>query len=564
MSILQFLTFPQKYIRKYCLLFSVVSLFLCYTFPILSIPIASFNHELLAATALLFLGLALSIQISTWQIGWLPLLLLALSVVPVVQWQFGTIFFFGDAFLVFCCLSASAFAWACGSNVASSGLRKDLFLKVAFLFFFLSFVNVFFAVNQYFNLALIKDFLVAAGARPFGNLGQPNNFASVLIVSFLCCWYLFEKLIFSRKIYYLLILYICVGLVLAQSRTTLLVMLCVMLFYVLFHKKIAFRMRAYDFIWVCVCYIFCIVVLPLIKLELSPGGAGDGLRELTGHYSSRLSIWYESILAIVNGPLRGYGWNQIGVAQALVQSDLESVVHFRHAHNLFLDLLLYNGPVIGTVLIVAIAAFAWRSFIHCRTIEGWVALAIIGAVFTHSMVEFPLHYAYFLLPIAFLVGLLDAPPSTGNSHFLLPFSYPSWFNIPIVFMGVILLVVIWRDYAIVHKEHFKLGIELTGVFGRDLRNEKTGGIMLLTQRREYLNFGRAKAIEGMSNEDIEWMKKVSHRFASPYHLSKYAKACHLNNRHDEAERVLGVVKRLFGEDMYHIANREVYGELMTN
>jgi hypothetical protein len=229
-----------------------------------------------------------------------------------------------------------------------------------------------------------------------------------------------------------------------------------------------------------------------------------------------------------------------------------------HSHNLILDVFLYSGPIIGFVFVLVVFFAVRRALTFCKTIESWIILAMIGAIFVHAMLEYPLHYAYFMFPVALLIGLLGFDDGQRRTIFGCSMSYPSIFNIPFVICAVIFLVAMFNDYKIVQKEHSRLGIELLGVFERELESEKTHEIVLLTQRREYIDFGRAKAIEEMSNEKIEWMKKVSHRFASPYYLSKYAKACQLNGRYDEAARVLKVIKRLFGEEMHLSSKLFIY------
>jgi len=540
---------------RYTLLFASLFFVLSYIFPVFYQYSPSFFHELLAFLVVVFIFLALSVLRPFWFCGRLTICVLFVSVIPLLHLTLGVSYFVGDAILVSLYFFASACAVACGNNILLNGLREKALLMFAVLFVLIGLINVFFAINQYFNVALIDGFLLNTSGRPFGNIGQSNNFSGVLIISFLCGWYLFEKAVVSRKLYYVWVFYISIGLVLAQSRTTVMVCLCLIVFYRLFYRKIIFRSTFYDLVWVTFCYANLYVLLPLVKQVL--GGGGGSLRELVIYDSGRLSIWYESIQAIINGPLLGYGWNQIGVAQVLVESNLSSAIHFRHAHNVLLDLLLYNGPVLGTILITALIVFAWRAFTYCRTLEGWVVLAIIGAVLTHAMVEFPLHYAYFILPVAFLMGLVDSP-AVENGTSVFRFSYPSWLNFPVMVVGGVLLAIIWREATIINKEHFKLGIELTGVFKRQLASEKTNDIVLLTHRREYLNFGRATPVEGMSGEDIEWMKKVSHRFPSPYYLSKYAKACQLNGQYDEAGRMLKVIKRLFDEEMYVSSKRFIY------
>ncbi|EGG93381.1 hypothetical protein IMCC1989_1272 [gamma proteobacterium IMCC1989] len=556
----------KRTLKKYTMLIASILLLSTYILPIAVFPWISFYHEYLVFVILLLIVLVIILESREWYVSYMVGVLLLVVLIPIIQFFTGIIAFWGDGLLVSCYLLGFVIAISCGQNVVLLKQRDAVLMNFATVFFVLSFINVCFALHQFFNTGFFSNFLSSlpnGSQRAYGNLFQPNNFSSVLIISFLSGWYLFEKQFFSRKVYYCWVFLIAIGLVLAQSRTVFVVGILLVFFYSSRCKYIHFKKTYTDLAWVFLSYCVCFLILSYIKQSLSVM-EDSGIREVVVYDKARLSIWYESIKAVVDGPVWGYGWNQISVAQILLDSPLDSVTYFRHSHNLFLDLLLYNGPILGLMLSLCIVFLAWQAFIACKTVEGWVILAIVGALFSHAMLELPLHYSYFLFPLAFLVGLMDTKRKgklTVNKGLC---TYPSILNIPIAIAAIVLLVVMFNDYKIIQKEHYNLEVELNGFFERDEINEKTDDIVLLTQYQEHLNFGRAKAVEGMSDEDIEWMKKVSHRFASPYYLSKYAKACHLNNRHEEAERVLGVVKRLFGEDMYHVANREVYGELFTN
>ncbi len=449
----------------------------------------------------------------------------------------------------------------CGQKWQYVQQRDRVFFYFASVFFVLGFLQVWFALVQYYSLYTFRGFLMVTEGHPFGNLRQPNNFASVLVLCFFSGWYLFERRHFSRKVFYGWGFFIIIGLVLAQSRTTMLVGIFTCVFCALFKSRLSLRTHYGDILWILMCYLGLWFLLPEIKQWLSVQEGAGSLREIATSGNMRLVIWYESLLAIWQGPLWGYGWNQIGVAQALVNSPVESAVHFRQAHNLLLDLLLYNGPVLGGVMVLGILWIIIKAFRDCCTIEGWFILVMIGAIFTHAMLEFPLHYAYFLLPTAFLLGVIDSSDTKQDKKEIVSLRRPAWYLLPIILIAAVVLTLIWRDYNIIRKEHFKLDLELTGMFARKPETEITNDILLLTQRREHLHFGRAEVTENMSDTDIEWMRQVSHRFASPYYLSKYAKACQLNDRYDEDSRVLAVIKRLFGEGMYQYAQNHIYEDL---
>jgi hypothetical protein len=78
---------------------------------------------------------------------------------------------------------------------------------------------------------------------------------------------------------------------------------------------------------------------------------------------------------------------------------------FNHAHNLALQLLAESG-MIGFLVIFG-AAVIWLLDLRKETVDSrwWWLLALLAVIGIHSLLEFPLWYAYFLGPAALLIGL---------------------------------------------------------------------------------------------------------------------------------------------------------------
>jgi len=480
-----------------------------------------------------------------------------LACLPIIQWSLGLVYFEGDALIVCFYLLGVALALSCGNNCAMLGYKKQALTLIAILFFVLSFVNVLFALHQYFSLHFLGVSVadISSTGRSYGNLRQSNNFASLLLICLLFGVYLFEQRYFSRPVYYVWILFVIAGLVLAQSRTSLLGVACIFMAYCIFVKRVSFRSRLPDWLWVLLCYLFMYVFwgyLQQLVLENEFRSFAEA------NTSGRISIWYEALLAIKERPWLGYGWNQIGVAQVLLESPLDSVVHFRHAHNLLLDLILYNGVFIGSTIIVFFMALLWGVVKACHTVEDWCILTLVMVVGIHAMLEYPLHYAYFLLLIAFLVGLVGNEPFV-RFNMSLSFRYPALLNIPVIGCIALTLWLLFSDYRVITEEVERMHVEQKGMFERDVSSENTHNILLLSQMREFITFSRMNPLEVLLSEDqIRLARRISHRFPSPYLLSKYARICHLAGRDEEADRVLGVIKRLFGAEVHVYSVSQVY------
>ena len=120
-------------------------------------------------------------------------------------------------------------------------------------------------------------------------------------------------------------------------------------------KKGNLKLRLnYSFIFVFfVLYLLLLNLIPIVSLEISPY---SNLVARTAELDDvRKNLWENLYYAVVKGPWWGYGWNQVGLAQALTADSVSGVTIKRlavNSHNIFLDLLIWNGPIIGSVLII--------------------------------------------------------------------------------------------------------------------------------------------------------------------------------------------------------------------
>lgn len=136
--------------------------------------------------------------------------------------------------------------------------------------------------------------------------------------------------------------------------------------------------------------------------------------------SSRFAIWANALTLIAREPIMGVGFGEFNLAWTLTALPTRPGEFFDHAHNLPLQLLAELGLGLG-LLVMALLLYAlvlaWRracSFggqVGCARRTAVVLVLMIGL---HSMLEYPLWYAYFLLPTAFAWGY--AISSSGRSE----------------------------------------------------------------------------------------------------------------------------------------------------
>lgn len=131
--------------------------------------------------------------------------------------------------------------------------------------------------------------------------------------------------------------------------------------------------------------------------------------------SSRFAIWRNTWTLIEQQPWTGVGWGHFNIAWSLTPMTSRPPALFDHAHNLPLHLMAEFGVPIGMLLsglglfvLVKAARSSWAtpaSDPSSGARRG--AVVIVAIVALHSLLEYPLWYAYLGLPtlLALIVGL---------------------------------------------------------------------------------------------------------------------------------------------------------------
>ncbi|MDE2479829.1 MAG: O-antigen ligase C-terminal domain-containing protein, partial [Betaproteobacteria bacterium] len=164
-------------------------------------------------------------------------------------------------------------------------------------------------------------------------------------------------------------------------------------------------------------------------------------RQIDQPVNARSIIWRDAWEVFRMHPLRGWGWGQIG--WGLEQASLAGRLHplplenIDNAHDLLLQLLAETG-VVGTLPVLALGlgwlwriSGAWRRGARGADARAAVLAPLLGCAFLglHSLVEYPLWYAYFLLDLAFLLGWAEgaarAPQAEDSAPRVLPARTPA-------------------------------------------------------------------------------------------------------------------------------------------
>jgi O-antigen ligase len=376
--------------------------------------------------------------------------------------------------------------------------------------------------------------------RPFANIAQPNQLSTLLIMGLISIIYLFEKQYLHKCSACFLTIFLQFGLVLTQSRTAWVIALFFLLWWLL-KSKVSARLTIKSLIIWYFIFFALWFYLPYLSSDLGVTSV-RGLTDRATTGLDRLGMWQQIFTILKDAPLLGYGWGQLNVAQISNNSDMMTNPVFGYSHNLFLDILVWNGLGLGLILVIFMILFLANLAKSLNDRESIVLFAIIGAVFIHSMFEYPFAYAYFLLPVGFLFGFLYSNQSIKL------FSIQKKWCAVYLFSCSFLLMFYLKDYKEVEYEY-----ELMRYENAQLRNINMEGskrkINLLDNLLEYIWFARQPLDDKITKNDLDRMRKVVYRYPDRPVLYKYIQVLYLNNKNEEANKMLKLFNNFYNEKL---------------
>lgn len=518
-------------------------------------PWTSFHNEAFMFAALLALCFAATTSAVRVALPRWPFLFFAGTVAIVwLQVANGLISYSGDAFVISIYIAGFGLAWWLGARSAIEYRQsQDGVSWLAILLVIAASVSAFFAVLQWLRLETLLGIFVAdrgPGMRPYGNLAQPNNLATLLIMGIVCSYLLW--LLSIIKLWQLVGIGILIsfGLVVTESRTGLLSAIIFGLFILLYCKPI-WNMHAKKVVtaWWTILLFFASIWSWLNEaLLLQPAREAIAAKN-----DGRLVIWKQILSAISQSPWVGYGWRQTIVAQKAGAQAAPGDLPTDYAHNVVLDLWAWIGIPAGTLFLLAVAWWVFRTFRNIRNSTDCLLFAVAIPFFVHSLLEFPFAYAYFLLTMGWLFGVLHALQKPEQYCVV---ATPSW-TFRALLAGVVVLYAtlcgwVAIEYLNAEEDCRVMRFELRKV-GANPVGYAPPRLVLLNQLDEMLKMGRLKPFRGMPVQDLERMRRANASLAwAALHLN-YVIALGLNGQPEEASRQLKTLRALYGDETYRQA-----------
>lgn len=512
--------------------------------PYRFLPIPSLFSEACAFVALLFLVLyALEYDL---KIPLITLPILFITLIPIIQYFLGEIVYAEHVILP--CIYIISF-WYCivvSYNIRINNENHDsTILFFCYVVLLAGLLSCLIAIFQWLNL--FKNFLpdIGTGNRPYGHLGQPNQLATFLFMSISALIFIFEK----NKIkdcYFLIIgCFLVFTISLTQSRTAWIV--APLFFCYLFFKfdTIIYKIKKNYLAILFSFFAVSILILPFINrflkfLSFQGMNTASVSERVTSGYG-RLDIWNQMIHAIIQKPLAGYGWYQTSVAQFNVINTYTGKEWVESSHNIFLDIFVWCGIPIGLILIIYLIYFIGSIFLTSSNFDSVMIISMLIPVVVHSLLEFPLFYSFFLLPVGFLLGVGLAE---NKENFII---FSKKINVALFLIGSIFLYFIYNDYNLACDNLQKANEhELFNKHNNSSLIEQNYIFDKQQNRAIFIAFNPADKID---ENQLKAFQQVVENNISGYFLYKYALILTINGKEREAKEIILINNKLYGKNL---------------
>lgn len=357
--------------------------------------------------------------------------------------------------------------------------------------------------------------------RPSANLGQPNQLATILLWGLLAlAWGVVRRKV-GGFVSLLLAAWLLLGLALTGSRTAWIAVMLLVAAAWLWRRH--WPQPKFPWVVTGLALYFAACVAVVITLQQTAPTL-DTVTRLQGE--PRFAAWKLFADAARQRPFFGYGWNQTLLAQGNVALEHPSLsMFYSYSHNLFLDLVLWCGIPLGLLVAGLLLRWLWLQIRSVRSAEQAVLVLFVLVAANHAMFEYPLYYAYILLPVGLVMGALNVRAGMQ----------PAWQMPRGVFAllwlsGAVLFALVVRDYFQVEARYGAPTPE-----AQDKSAAPSSDLLLLTQWQNYFEYSRLVPKAGMTEAELDRARMLT--ALNPTNISftfKLAMSLALNGKPQEA------------------------------
>ncbi|HEY6093594.1 MAG TPA: Wzy polymerase domain-containing protein [Gallionellaceae bacterium] len=381
-------------------------------------PLTTFYQEW-GAVVLGLAAMPLLLTRRYWQAPEIPriaLLPMGLLLLGVLQFLLGRIVYFDQTLMLALYLIWASLLAMLGQRLrAELGLQRVVLVLALFLLLGAE-LNATAGVLQHYRWHTVLDRVVTMqnGAAIYGNLAQPNHFADYMALGLASLGLLYMRAVLPAWGVALLASPLLFVSVLSGSRSAWLYLLALLVLAYLWQRRNdALRPLLHYALLLLIGFGLMHGVVELPWLNGASGNVTSVQRFSDDVPSGgiRLYLWREAWHIFSQFPLLGAGFGQYAWQHFLwvpqLQAPASVVGLYNNAHNLVMQIAAEMGLAGVLILLITVALWLRQAARSERTAEYWWACAVVAVLGIHSLLEYPLWYAYFLGVAAVTLGLSD-------------------------------------------------------------------------------------------------------------------------------------------------------------
>lgn len=532
----------EKHIHRSLMIFGLL-LVASYVLPVHIHPFRTYYHDALSLLGLLLavgcLGMPVKPRLNVPGIVWIPI---AIAVLILVQLFSGVIRHRWEVLIPVAYLLLAALAMVYGASVAAaSGGDRKICLTLAAGLSLAGLLSVVMQNTQFLGLDLSPAVMFMAqqanvAFRPYANVAQPNQLALLLCMALASVWWLYQQARMPALVAAGMAVFLLWGLSLTQSRIGWIIAPAFVL--VLWPRPQQERpVGKMLLLGLLLVYIGLVLAMPTLAALV--GVDVSSASEHVGGRSERTVLMQQALAMSLQHPWFGVGWFGFGAEQVRIAADFTPTTYAEHSHNLVLNFAAELGWPATVAL--GVALFGWFFSIYRRAAASSTlrfAALIFIATLVHSMVEFPLWYAFVLIPLAVLMGMVhqlhwqsEAVPVARGVIAATVIAF-------IVGMGLMTL-----DYHRVQKGFGALRLKTEG-YSFDKKALEKPEFTLFPYFFDYFKLMGIQPHEGMSAQEIAFVENTGPRFGFVHILNTMAEVYVLNGQPQKALRAMITLQRL--------------------
>lgn len=395
-------------------------------------------------------------------------------------------------------------------NIALTSCRNIKKELTIFLFLSILVVSFFVCISMYiqlfnFNIPFIMP--ISGGRRIISNLAQPNQAACFVALG--VCSLLFFKNRLGNLSFYLLLFVFSIFLAISGSRFSIILILLIVLYDLLFMNNNSFKEKLYNAFFFCLFSSFGFYIGYLLFLNyvtdasiLERGIIDESSNIRFMMQKVALGIFQENLLF-------GVGWGNFFYESMLFANEINWFTFSDHTHFLFTQIAVEFG-LLGLIPAIFFMIYILINFFKMEhnNVNKYLFLIVV-IIGGYSLSEFPLWYLRFLIVFVFALTFLDIRSFTIN----IKFNFILIFTMFAIFLGSIF-------YA---KNYMKYNeVEMMIQKGETVSISNLEPVFGFSDFREFFIYRQLELNQDELEEKIALGKRVITSYPFPYVIYKQA------------------------------------------